>query len=144
VGINVNEISAHALKNPGALLVVFTRSQAPKVLLSHVVFYRILSFTGLQLFVVSRCPPPLAMATSTKTPNGMLPIPASATKKPVLAARPPKTQGRAGLPKLRLIVRRLPPGLTEEEFQTALGDEWKVGAGKVDWAAYKVGKISKE
>ena len=84
------------------------------------------------------------MAASTKTPNGMLPIPASATKKPVMASRPPKMQGRAGLPKLRLIVRRLPPGLTEDEFQTVLGDEWKVGAGKVDWAAYKEGKISRE
>jgi regulator of nonsense transcripts 3 len=74
----------------------------------------------------------------------MLQIPASATKKPTITPRPSKTQGRTGLPKLRLIVRRLPPGLTEEEFQTALGDEWKVGAGKVDWAAYKEGKISKE
>ena len=86
----------------------------------------------------------LVMALSTKTPNGMLPIPASATKKPSMTSRPPKTQGRAGLPKLRLILRRLPPGLTEDEFQTALGDEWKVGAGIVDWAAYKAGKILKE
>ena len=84
------------------------------------------------------------MAASTKTPNGMLPIPVSATKKTAMASRPPKTQGRASLPKLRLIVRRLPPGLTRDEFDAALGDEWKVGAGKVDWAAFKEGKISKE
>lgn len=84
------------------------------------------------------------MASSAKAPNGMLPIPASATKKPTAAPKSSKSQGRAGLPKLRLIVRRLPPGLTEDEFQAALGDEWKVGAGKVDWAAYKEGKISKE
>ena len=84
------------------------------------------------------------MATFSKTPNGMLPIPASATKKAALASRPPKSQGRAALPKLRLIVRRLPPGLTEDEFEIALGDEWKVGAGKVDWAAFKEGKASKE
>jgi regulator of nonsense transcripts 3 len=118
------------------------------VLLTHVVRLRILSSAGPASLDVSRVPLAglllLVMATSTKPPSGMLPIPASATKKPVMTARPPKTQGRAGLPKLRLIVRRLPPGLTEEEFQTALGDEWKVGAGKVDWAAYKVGKISKE
>ena len=55
-----------------------------------------------------------------------------------------KSPAKAGMPKLRLIVRRLPPGLTETEFQSALGDEWKVGAGKVDWAAYKDGKVSKE
>jgi regulator of nonsense transcripts 3 len=84
------------------------------------------------------------MAASAKAPNGMLPIPASATKRPTTAPKPSKSQSRAGLPKLRLIVRRLPPGLTEDEFQTALGDEWKVGAGKVDWAAYREGKITKE
>jgi regulator of nonsense transcripts 3 len=84
------------------------------------------------------------MASSAKAPNGMLPIPASATKKLITAPKPSKSQGRAALPKLRLIVRRLPPGLTEDEFQAALGDEWKLGSGKVDWAAYKEGKISKE
>lgn len=76
--------------------------------------------------------------------NGILAIPASATKKSTMVAAPSKPQGRAGLPKLRLIIRRLPPGLTEVEFQTALGEEWKVGGGKVDWAAYKEGKISRE
>jgi regulator of nonsense transcripts 3 len=45
---------------------------------------------------------------------------------------------------LRLVVRRLPPGLTEDEFWTALGGDWKVGAGKVEWAAFKGGKVSKE
>jgi Smg-4/UPF3 family len=130
------------------LVYSLTRALSPNFLLSHVVRPPDFVVCGPATLIVSRVPSArlllLAMATSTKPPNGMLPIPASATKKQVMAARPPKTQGRAGLPKLRLIVRRLPPGLTEEEFQTALGDEWKVGAGKVDWAAYKVGKISKE
>lgn len=43
-----------------------------------------------------------------------------------------------------MIVRRLPPGLTQEEFDAALGEEWKTNGGKVDWALYKPGKISKE
>jgi hypothetical protein len=34
--------------------------------------------------------------------------------------------------------------LTETEFWTALGQAWKVGAGKVEWAAFKDGKVSKE
>jgi regulator of nonsense transcripts 3 len=41
-------------------------------------------------------------------------------------------------------VRRLAPGLTEEEFLSVLGEEWKVGEGKVDWFQYKAGKDSKE
>ncbi|KAL8895185.1 MAG: hypothetical protein Q9207_008271 [Kuettlingeria erythrocarpa] len=47
-------------------------------------------------------------------------------------------------PRLKLVIRRLPPGLTEAEFQTALGSEWKVGNGKVDWAIFKAGKVSKD
>jgi regulator of nonsense transcripts 3 len=47
-------------------------------------------------------------------------------------------------PKLKVQVRRLPPGLTESEFYAIVGDEWKLGAGKVDWARYAPGTISKE
>ncbi|KAL9597929.1 MAG: hypothetical protein Q9219_004819 [cf. Caloplaca sp. 3 TL-2023] len=46
--------------------------------------------------------------------------------------------------RLKLVIRRLPPGLTEDELQTALGDQWRVGNGRVDWASYKPGKISKD
>jgi regulator of nonsense transcripts 3 len=41
-------------------------------------------------------------------------------------------------------LRRLPPGLTKAEYETVVGDEWKAGAGKVDWFNYRKGKISKE
>ena len=81
------------------------------------------------------------VASSSK---GVLQIPASVTKKPTSTGPPSKSAGRAGAPKLRLIVRRLPPGLTETEFWTAIGEEWKIGAGKVDWGAYKEGKVSRE
>ncbi|KAJ4306718.1 hypothetical protein N0V88_000083 [Collariella sp. IMI 366227] len=43
----------------------------------------------------------------------------------------------------KVVVRRLPPGLTEDEFVTILGDEWRVGRGKVDWFSYLAGKVSK-
>ncbi|KAL8714360.1 MAG: hypothetical protein Q9220_001693 [cf. Caloplaca sp. 1 TL-2023] len=46
--------------------------------------------------------------------------------------------------RLKLVIRRLPPGLSEVEFQTALGNEWDIGSGKVDWATYKPGKVSKD
>ncbi|KAK1776287.1 Smg-4/UPF3 family-domain-containing protein [Copromyces sp. CBS 386.78] len=42
----------------------------------------------------------------------------------------------------KVVVRRLPPLLTEEEFFTILGDEWKMGHGKVDWFSYWPGKSS--
>jgi regulator of nonsense transcripts 3 len=45
--------------------------------------------------------------------------------------------------RLKLTIRLLPPGLTEVEFKAAIGLEWLVGGGKVDWMAYAPGKISK-
>jgi regulator of nonsense transcripts 3 len=34
--------------------------------------------------------------------------------------------------------------MTEEEFVTILGDEWRLGRGKVDWFAYWPGKVSQQ
>lgn len=41
-------------------------------------------------------------------------------------------------------MRRLPPGMTEAEFWTILGEDWEAGKGKVDWSSYAEGKVSKE
>ncbi|POS85020.1 hypothetical protein EPUL_003998, partial [Erysiphe pulchra] len=46
--------------------------------------------------------------------------------------------------RLKIIIRRLPPDLSREEFISTLGPEWDVGQGRVDWAAFKPGKISKD
>ncbi|KKK25693.1 nonsense-mediated mRNA decay protein [Aspergillus ochraceoroseus] len=78
----------------------------------------------------------------TKSTGGVLQIPAAATQKSAPPA--PRKTSKPAAPRLKLLVRRLPPGLTQEEFETALGSEWKLGAGKVDWFQYKPGKISKE
>lgn len=77
----------------------------------------------------------------SKSSGGVLQIPASVTQKNAPA---PKKAPKPAAPRLKLLVRRLPPGLTQEEFETALGAEWKVGAGRVSWAQYKPGKVSKE
>lgn len=81
----------------------------------------------------------------SKPANGVLPAPSAIMKKPhsttALASKP---VNRAPEPKLKLILRRLPPGLTQTELENALGDEWKIGGDKVEWFAYKQGKISKE
>ncbi|KAH8178312.1 smg-4/UPF3 family protein [Sarocladium implicatum] len=44
----------------------------------------------------------------------------------------------------KVIVRRLPPGMTEAEFMTILGEEWSVGKGLVDWFYYAAGKVSSD
>ena len=44
----------------------------------------------------------------------------------------------------KVVVRRLPPAMTEEEFVTILGDEWRVGRAKVDWFSYWPGKVSQQ
>ena len=85
------------------------------------------------------------MATSGRGKGGgVLPINAAATRKTQATQGQAKMAQRAPAPRLRLIVRRLPPGLTESEFWNALGKDWQLGKGKIDWAAYKDGKISRE
>ncbi|KAF2496203.1 hypothetical protein BU16DRAFT_370067 [Lophium mytilinum] len=74
--------------------------------------------------------------------NGVLPI--SVLQKNAPAAAPRGPSAKAAAPRLKLVLRRLPPGLTKIEFEAALGDDWKLGAGKVDWLLYKAGKISKD
>ncbi|KIX00012.1 uncharacterized protein Z518_10939 [Rhinocladiella mackenziei CBS 650.93] len=78
-----------------------------------------------------------------RSAGGVLPVNAAARKN-ATAQSGSKSSQRTPAPRLRLIIRRLPPGLTEPEFWTILGDDWKVGAGKVEWAAFKEGKISKD
>lgn len=80
--------------------------------------------------------------------NGVLPVPAAALQKNTAQSNsngaPRAASNRSQQPRLKLVVRRLAPGLTQQEFELALGDEWKLGQGKVDWFTYKAGKISKE
>jgi hypothetical protein len=72
--------------------------------------------------------------------NGMLPVSVLQKNAPAPSPRGPKTAA----PRLKLVLRRLPPGLTKAEFENILGEEWKLGAGKVDWMLFRKGKISKE
>ncbi|KAJ4372858.1 hypothetical protein N0V83_003149 [Neocucurbitaria cava] len=70
--------------------------------------------------------------------NGILPVTVLQKNAPTQAPRGPKP----AQPRLKLICRRLPPGLTKAEFESILGDEWKLGAGKIDWLHYRKGNIS--
>lgn len=71
---------------------------------------------------------------------GVLPISASSAQQNA----PKASSSKSAAPRLKLLVRRLPPGLTQAEFETALGEEWTVGKGKVDWFTYRPGKLSTE
>ncbi|GJN84721.1 hypothetical protein PLIIFM63780_008284 [Purpureocillium lilacinum] len=42
----------------------------------------------------------------------------------------------------KLVIRRLPPGMTVAEFVAILGPDWEVNKGKVDWLSYSPGKVS--
>ncbi|CAH0059406.1 unnamed protein product [Clonostachys solani] len=44
----------------------------------------------------------------------------------------------------KLVIRRLPPAMTQDEFVTILGTDWDVNKGKVDWLWYAPGKVSKD
>ncbi|KAJ6024800.1 hypothetical protein N7540_005597 [Penicillium herquei] len=82
------------------------------------------------------------MTQPGKPTAGVLQIPVAATQK--TATAPVKKAHKPPAPRLKLLIRRLPPGLTQAELETALGPEWKLGAGKVDWLQYKPGKVSKD
>lgn len=74
--------------------------------------------------------PPKASAKSADRAGGVLAV--SATTRANAA--------RASTARLKLEIRRLPPGLTLTEFEDTLGAEWKLGNGKIDWREYRQGK----
>ena len=92
------------------------------------------------------------MATaSTSTPakrsgpaSGLLPISASTLQRNAAGKDASRRSARDQGPRLKVVTRRLPPGLTQEEFYLALGEDWKLGTKKVDWSNYRHGKVSKE
>ncbi len=85
----------------------------------------------------------MAAVTQNRTSqaNGLLPV---AGAQAYGNGNPRQAAARAPSQKLKVLVRRLAPGLTEEEFMAVLGEEWKVGQGKVDWFQYMPGKLSRE
>lgn len=79
----------------------------------------------------------------TKTTGGVLPIPAAATTQHQPNGSN-KTQAKSTTARLKVLIRRLPPGITQAEVQTGLGEAWQPGKGKVDWVSFRPGKASKE
>lgn len=75
--------------------------------------------------------------------NGVLSVPAPSTTKAHRSGGE-SNSSRSPAARLKLVIRRLPPGLTQTEFEEALGDDWTPDSSKVDWTIYKPGKVSKE
>ena len=80
---------------------------------------------------------------SSRARNGILQVPASALQKaPQVGGKAGGTTSRTPPEKLTVTIRRLPPGLTQPEFETPLVEEWIPGKGQVDYFGYTSGKIS--
>ena len=99
--------------------------------------------TNSSLTMTAPSPAPRVTIARPSRSNGVLSIPASATqKKPGPDSEAPIS--KSANTRLKIVIRRLPPGLTQVEFEQALGVDWRINKGKVDWAVYKEGKVSKE
>jgi len=68
--------------------------------------------------------------------NGVAGPPAADAPKAPRTKPPPEGE--------KVVVRRLPPAMTQDEFIAILGDEWRVGHGKADWFLYCPGKVSQQ
>lgn len=77
--------------------------------------------------------------TTTRKTNGVLPVSSTLATNDA-----PKTKAKEPARGKKVVVRRLPPGITEAEFWTIIGDEWKSGKGKVDWTKFHDGQVSQE
>lgn len=83
--------------------------------------------------------------TIAKPTVGVLPISAVIKQTKTSAdASQREVSTRGPLSRLKVVVRKLPPDLTQPGFENVIGEEWKLGNGKVNWIVYKQGKVSKE
>lgn len=138
---------------PAGLGAASCTTAAPRSCLSSVITRADLDFllhtlSWLRLHLIPPHPHPVsppgnaALMAPANGLNGVLPVAALHKNGP--GPVPPTRGPRAAQPRLKLICRRLPPGLTKAEFEGVLGDQWRVGAGKVDWLSYKKGSVSTE
>lgn len=75
-------------------------------------------------------------------PTGLLPV--SVTERTHPASGVKQTSQKPMRSKQKVVVRRLPPGLTQQEFERSLGENWKANEKKFSWVCFKQGKVSKE
>ena len=105
-------------------------------------------WNSIESFIMSTSVPHIIIAKPDQPPaaNGMLAgsMSISSTANHPRTTTLKVTRAKSPGPRLKVVVRRLPPSLTEQEFCDALGPDWTVGGGRVDWMSYQVGKGSHE
>ncbi|KAL8296664.1 hypothetical protein RB597_005983 [Gaeumannomyces tritici] len=80
-----------------------------------------------------------------KTANGVLPAPQAKPHPQACAGASSRSgKGKTPVEGQKVVLRRLPPGITEQETVSFLSDEWKPGGAKVGWFSFQAGKISKD
>ncbi|KAI0853908.1 Smg-4/UPF3 family-domain-containing protein [Daldinia vernicosa] len=82
----------------------------------------------------------MASVPTARKSNGVLPV----SSTPMANETPKATKAKDSPRGKKVLVRRLPPGITEVEFWTILGEEWKSGNGKVEWTRFQEGQISQD
>jgi regulator of nonsense transcripts 3 len=78
----------------------------------------------------------------SQTP-GILEAPAAA-RAPQSRPQAKQPQNKIEEPRLKVVIRRLPPGLTQQELEATLGPDWTPGGGRVDYFNFKQGKMDRE
>lgn len=81
---------------------------------------------------------------STSRANGVIPIAVTQQRGGDKNAKASRSRAKASADGVKMVLRYLPPGMKESECTTILGDEWKVGNGKVDWFLFTPGKLAKK
>ncbi|KAI1389003.1 Smg-4/UPF3 family-domain-containing protein [Hypoxylon trugodes] len=80
----------------------------------------------------------MTSSSSARKANGVLPVSLAVND------TPKATKAKEPLKGKKVLIRRLPPGMTETEFWNILGEQWKDGNGKVDWTRFQDGHISQD
>lgn len=89
-------------------------------------------------------PAPQSTQVKNAKPGGVLPISITNGKAQQNANGVLTQPFRSSPSKLKVVIRRLPPGLTRDEYEQSMGPDWKTGSSNVGWMFFKAGKTSKE
>lgn len=85
----------------------------------------------------------MANRTNVARQAGVLPV-SAANVKDQAGSSQKSGRGKAPIEGQKIVIRRLPPGISEEEVLKYLGDEWQPNKGKVGWFSFMPGKTSNE
>ncbi|EHA47593.1 hypothetical protein MGG_03912 [Pyricularia oryzae 70-15] len=85
----------------------------------------------------------MANRTNVARQAGVLPV-SAANVKDQAGTSQKSGRGKAPIEGQKIVIRRLPPGISEEEVLKYLEDEWQPNKGKVGWFSFMPGKTSND